>query len=185
MQMLLLAADAPTGEHTGLDLILPGTAELVWGIVCFAVVAFVLVRVAFPKIREAVESRERAIQEANEGAESTRAEAQRELDEYKKQLADARGEANRIIEEARQQAESVRKDLTAKAEAEAKQITAKAEEQLEAERGRTIQELQSTISELSIQLAEKIVNRSIDADAQKDLVDAYIKELAGANGGGR
>ncbi len=40
------------------------------------------------------------------------------------------------------------------------------------------------MSELSIQLAEKIVNRSIDAGAHRDLVDSYIKELAGTNGGG-
>jgi F-type H+-transporting ATPase subunit b len=178
---LLLAA----GSSSGTDLILPAVDELVWGAVAFIVVFFVLNKFAFPALRKQVEAREQQIQKDLEEAESAKQDAQRNLDDYKKQLADARGEANRIIEEARQQAEQVRKDLVAKAEAEAKQITTRAAEQLEAERGRTIQELQSTVSELSIQLAEKIVNRSIDADDQKDLVDAYIKELAGTNGGSR
>jgi F-type H+-transporting ATPase subunit b len=170
-------------EPSGIDLVLPDPAELIWGAVCFVIVMLVLNKVAFPKIKQAIEAREQKIQGDLESAENAKNEANSQLEDYKKQLAEARGEANRIIEEARQQAEQVRKDITAKAEKEAEQIVSRAQEQLEAERSRTVQELQGTISELSIQLAEKIVNRSIDAKAQRDLVDAYIREVAGANGG--
>ena len=106
------------------------------------------------------------------------------LEDYKKQVADAKGEANRIIEEARQSAEQVRKDLIAKAEQEARQITERAQEQLAAERNRTVTELQSTIADLSIELAEKVVGRTIDAASQRDMVDAYIKEVAQMSNGG-
>ena len=180
---MFLAAEG--GGSSGTDLILPAFDELLWGAVAFIVVFIVLNKFAFPALRKQVEAREQQIQNDLEEAEKAKQEGQRQLEEYKKQIGDAKAESNRIIEEAKHQAEQVRKDLVAKAEADAKQITARAAEQLEAERGRTIQELQSTISQLSIELAEKIVNRTIDADAQKDLVDAYIKELAGANGGGR
>jgi F-type H+-transporting ATPase subunit b len=175
-------------EREGIDLILPAVDELVWGIICFLIVAVVLSKVAFPALRAGIEKREQTIQGNLEESEKARNEAQKQLDEYRKQLADARGEANRIIEEARQSAEQVRKDLTAKAEAEAEQIVARAQEQIEAERARTVTELQSTIAELSIQLAEKVVGRSLDGGSQKELVDAYIKEvgeMSSSNGGGR
>ena len=185
-QFLLAAEEAEHGaaeETSGLDLILPAFEELLWGIVAFAVVFFVLNKFAFPALRKNVEARDKQIQDDLKQAEDAKHEGQRQLDEYKKQLGDARSEANKIIEEARQSAEQVRKDLIAKAEQEAEQITSRAHEQIEAERTRALGELQGTVSELSIELAEKIVNRSIDASAHKDLVDAYIKEGAGARGG--
>ena len=171
-------------EPSGLDLILPDMAELVWGIVCFAIVAIVLMKKVFPKIREAIEAREKTIQDSLESAESSKAEAQSQLDEYKQQLAEARSEANRIIEEARQSAEQVRKDLTAKAERDAEAIVARAQEQITAERDRTVQELQSSISDITIELAEKVVGRSLDGDTQRQMVDAYIQEVSGMGGQG-
>ena len=183
----LLLAQEGEHEREGIDLILPETAELIWGAICFVIVAFVLTRVAFPKLREVIEAREKKIQADLESAENSKNEAQRQLDDYKKQLAEARGEANRIIEDARAAAEQVRKDIMAKAEKDADVVVARAQEQIQAERQRTIQELQSQIADLSIELAEKVVGRSLDGGSQRELVDAYIKEVAGmsSNGGTR
>jgi F-type H+-transporting ATPase subunit b len=178
---LLLAA-----ERKGIDLILPATAELVWGIICFAVVAFLLIRFAFPRIKETIEARERAIQGSHEEAERARDEAKALLDDYKRQLAEARSESNRIIEEGRQSAEQVRKDLVSRAETDAEGIVARARDQIQQERQRTIQELQSQIGAMSIELAEKVVGRSLDGQTQRELVDAYINQVAsmGATNGG-
>src|SRR5918999_3250630 len=136
-----------TTEHepSGTDLILPAIDELIWGAVAFAIVLFVLNKFAFPKLREAVEAREKQIQNDLEAADRAKREAQQQKEQYEHQIADARGEANRIIEDARRQAEDVRKDLVAKAEREAEQIVTRAEEQLDAERTRTVSELQTTI----------------------------------------
>lgn len=170
-------------EPSGTALILPDMAELLWGAVAFGIVLFVLNKFAFPKLREAVEGREKQIQADLEAAEKAKAEAENEKRQYQQQIADARGEANRIVEEARQQAEQVRKDLIAKAEKEAEAITTRAQESIAAERASTMQELQSTVAALSIQLAEKVVGRSIDASAQKEMVDAYIKDVSAMGNG--
>src|SRR5688500_16262927 len=76
-------------EHApeGIDLILPETAELLWGAVCFVVVLFILTKFAFPKIREGLEKREREIQGNLEGAETAKAQAQKELEDYRRQVA--------------------------------------------------------------------------------------------------
>jgi F-type H+-transporting ATPase subunit b len=170
--LLLLAA-----EKKGIDLILPATDELIWGLICFAIVAFVLIRFAFPRIKETIEAREKAIQGSHEEAEKARDDAKALLDDYKQQLAEARSESNRIIEEGRQSADQVRKDLVAKAQTDAEGIVARAREQIQQERQRTIQELQSQIGAMSIELAEKVVGRSLDGSTQRELVDAYIDQV--------
>jgi F-type H+-transporting ATPase subunit b len=179
---IVLAAEGAE-EPSGTALILPDVAELIWGFVAFALVLFVLNKFAFPKLREAVEAREKQIQSDLEGAERARTDAENEKRQYQQQIADSRGEANRIVEEARQQAEQVRKDVIAKAQAEAEAITTRAQESIAAERTSTMQELQATVAAMSIQLAEKVVGRSIDASAQKEMVDAYIRDVAGMGNG--
>jgi F-type H+-transporting ATPase subunit b len=181
--ILLFAAEAPAKEPDSSSLILPAVDELIWGAVAFLLVLFVLNKYAFPALKKAVEEREHKIQSDLEAAERAKQEAEEEKRQYLEQLANARGEANRIIEEARQQAEQVRKDLIEKANAEAQQIVARAQEQLAAERNRTITELQSMIGDLSIELAEKVVGRAIDASGQRELVDAYIREVADMQSG--
>jgi F-type H+-transporting ATPase subunit b len=180
-----LLAQEEAHEREGIDLILPATAELIWGAICFALVLLILMRFAFPRIREAVEARERKIQSDLEEAEKQRAEAQRERDEYNRQLAEARSEANKVIEEARRSAEDVRKDIIARAERDAEGIVGRAQDQIQAERQRTMQELESQVASLSIQLAEKVIGKSLDGGAQRELVDAYIREVGGMspNGG--
>jgi F-type H+-transporting ATPase subunit b len=170
-------------EPSGLDLILPETAELVWGIVCFVVVLYVLTKVLFPKIRQAVEDREAQIQSDLEAAEAAKNEAQKQQKDYEKQIAEARSEANRVIEDARQQAEQVRKDIIAKAERDAEQVVSRAQEQIEAERNRTVIELQKTVADMSIELAEKVVGRALDDSSHRELVDNYIAEVAAMPGG--
>lgn len=178
MLVALSLAQAAEEERTGLDLILPPLAELVGGVLAFALVYFVLNRIAFPKIREMIKVRQDTIQGDLEGAEAAKVEAEAARDEYKNQLAESRSEANRIIEEARQQAEQVRKDIVSKAEKDAEGVLARAQEQIQAEQSRALTELQTTISEMSIELAEKVVGRTIDASTQKELVDAYIRDVA-------
>jgi F-type H+-transporting ATPase subunit b len=178
--ILLFAAEK---EPDSSSLILPAVDELIWGAVAFLLVLFVLNKFAFPALKKTVEEREQKIQGDLEAAERAKAEAEQEKKQYQEQIANARGEANRIVEEARQQAEQVRKDLIEKANAEAQQIVTRAQEQLEGERQRTITELQSTIGDLSIELAEKVVGRAIDASAQRELVNAYIKEVVDMQSG--
>lgn len=185
--LLFLAQEAEEKEPTGLDLVLPDPAELVGGALAFVVVFGLLGWKVWPKIRDAVQKREQQIQGSLEEAEKAKADARRSQERYESQIADARGEANRIIEEARQSAEQVRKDLIAKAEADAKQIVERAQDQIDQERQRAMQELQGSVADLSIELAEKVVGRSLDAPAQREMVDAYIREVSGmsTNGGGR
>jgi F-type H+-transporting ATPase subunit b len=181
--LLILAAEAAEEEKSGLDLILPAPDELLWGTLCFALVAFFMMKFAIPKIRDGIDARAAAIQEEKEAAERSKAEAATLAEDYRQKLAGAKSEANRILEEARASAEEVRKDLVAKAEKEAQSVVARAQEQIEAERSRTLQELRSQVAQLSIDLAEKVVGRSLDRTAQTQLIDDYIAEVGSMNGG--
>lgn len=159
------------------SLFTPALPELIWGGIAFLIVAFVLMKFAFPALKKGLKAREEKIRSDLEGAEQARQDAEAERLRYQAQLADARGEANRIVEEARQAAETVRQDVVAKAEADAAEVRARANEDIRLARDRAMSDLQHQVADISIGLAEKIVERNLDPDTQAALVESYINSV--------
>ena len=103
------------------------------------------------------------------------------MQQYQAQLADARGEAGRIIDEARQDADRVRRELVARAEEEANDVRARAQADVALQRERALAELRTDVANLSIQLAERIVERNLDRTTQMQLVDSFIDQVGRSN----
>ena len=159
--------------------IVPEGKEILWAAIAFVIVFSLLAKFAFPAIKKSLADREEKIRGDLEHAESVRTEADNELKGYQAQLADARNEAGRIIEEARQSAEQVRKDLIARAETDAAEIRARASDDIQAASERAMADVQAKVSDLSIELAERIVQHSLDRDTQIQLIENYINEVGG------
>ena len=157
--------------------ILPATNELIWGGLAFVVLFGLLAKFGYPAIKTGMETRADKIRTSIDDAEKAKVDAESVLAEYNRQLADARAESSRIIEEARAQAEQVRRDLIAKAEADATELRQRTAEQATAERDRVMGELQSRVGELAIELAEKVVESSLDRDTNMRLIENYITSV--------
>jgi F-type H+-transporting ATPase subunit b len=157
--------------------ILPETNEIIWGGLAFLVLLGVLWKFGLPPIRNMMKQREDRIRGDLERAEQAKAEGESVLAEYQGQLADARNEAGRIIEEARQSADQLKRDLTARAEADAAQIRERASQDVRLATERATADLQGRMAELTVELAEKIVQRSLDRETQNALIENYINEV--------
>lgn len=173
----LLATEEGEESTSNIDLVLPEMAELIAGILAFAIVFFVVWKYALPTINETLEARRQAITGQIAEADRAKAEAESLLSDYKAQLAEAKADGNRIIEEARGTAEQLKSDIVAKAESEAEQILAKAREEAGAEKSRALADARGQVGQLSVDLAGKIVGETLDAKAHKELVDRYLADL--------
>lgn len=159
--------------------ILPELNELIWGGISFVVLYILLSKLAFPALRKSMSARTEKVRSSLDEAEATRAEAQTILAGYQRQLADAKDEAGRVIDEARQTAESVKRDLMARAESEAEEQRRRNAEQIDAERSRVMSELQTSVATLAIEMAEKVVESSLDREANMRLIENYINDVGG------
>jgi F-type H+-transporting ATPase subunit b len=175
-QILVLATEA--GEEVkAKNPIVPETKEIVWAAIAFVIVFALLAKFAWPAIKKGIQDREDKIRQDLEHAEGVRAEAEQERKDYQAQLLDARNEAGRIIEEARQSADQVRKDLIARAEADAAAIRSKAAEDARAAGARALADVQARVGDISVELAERIVQQNLDRAAQTQLIENYINEV--------
>lgn len=157
--------------------LLPETGEIVWGGIAFVLVFLGLWKLAVPSIKKTLNDRTERIRASIDEADKLKAEAASTLAQYQASVAEAKAEAARIVDEARAAAETVRADLIARAEAEANEIKAKGREDVEAGKARAITELQAQVGDLTIALAEKVVERSLDDATNRQLIDNYINNL--------
>jgi len=175
-------AEAPPGGAEGAEKsttnpILPAWNEVIWGALSF-VILFVLIRkFAYPAIKKGMDARTERIRASLADAEKTKEDAQKILDDYRSQLADAKDEAARIIEEARAAADKIRQDLRKQAETEVTEIKQRAQDDIAAQASRTMADLQARVSLLVIDLAERVVQKNLDPDTNKALIDGFINEL--------
>jgi F-type H+-transporting ATPase subunit b len=152
--------------------------ELVIGIVCFAILVWVLHKFAWPMFEKAYAERTAAIEGGIAKAEQAQADAAAALEEYNRQLAGAREEASRIREDARAQAQSIHDDLVAKARAETDRIAAAGQAQLDAQRAAIVAELRADLGRVAVDLAGKVVGESLEDEArQRRTVDRFLAEL--------
>lgn len=180
--ILTLLAQAEEETNDPADLY-PHWEELLVGALAFAILFFFMWKWVLPRVNSLLEERRHKIQGDLERAEQTRGEADQLLADYRAQLANAREEGNRIIEEARKSADQLRRDLQGKAEQEAQATVARAQEEIRAERDRVLQELSTQVGEIALELAGRVVGRSLDESTHRQLVDEYI-ELVGSSEGG-
>lgn len=163
--------------HEAPSPILPEPNEIIYGGSAFLILFGVLAKVAYPAIKKGMDARTERIRDSIDEADKLKAEAAATLAQHQASVADSKNEANRIVEEARQAAEAVRADIIARAEAEANELKAKAREDVEAGKARAISELQGQVGDLTIALAEKVVERSLDDATNRQLIDNYINNL--------
>ncbi len=157
--------------------IIPARDELIWGTLSFFLLLVLMRKFAYPGIKKGMDARTQRIRDNLDDAEKTKAEAETILSEYQRQLADAKSESGRIIEEARQTAEQMRRDLMARAEAEVNDLRQRTRQEIEAAQQRAVADLRAQVSELAIGAAEVVVQKNLDRESNKVLVDRFIEQV--------
>ena len=166
--LTILAAGGLTDVNFGLAL---------WTVVLFILFAVLMTKLGWRPLLNAIEEREKGIRGAVDGAQKAHAEAQALLAQHKEMLRDAGREREEIIKRALKEAEQLKADLTARARAESDQMVQRAREQIEREKGQAILELRAQVADLAMQAASKIVASSMTPEAQRKLVDEFIKTM--------
>ena len=103
---LVFAAEAAARKKAAASWSRPGLGLMIWTLVLFLFTMWVLSKLAFPRIQEALDKRAKTIAESIEAAERQRKEADELLEEYRARLAEAREQADDIMARARKAAET-------------------------------------------------------------------------------
>ena len=150
---------------------------IIWTIITFILLVIVLGKFAWKPLLQALHSREQEIADSLKKAEEARKDSERMMNENKIAMEKASTETARLIAEGRAMAEQLKNDIVAKANESAKKMLEQAKDEITREKESAMSQLRSEVAELSILVAEKILDESLDGVKQKKMVDKVLQQL--------
>ena len=174
---LPLAAEKAGEESGGSFLVSPGLGLMIWTLVLFLFTMWVLSKVAFPKIQEALDKRANAISESIEAAERQRKESDELLTEYRSRLAEAREQADDIMARARKSADTAEAEAAAAGREKREELVEAAKRDIEAETRRSLEAIRKEVADLTVLATEKVTRKTLSTEDQKRLVEEALGEV--------
>ena len=174
---LLIATAAEGEDEGGSFLVSPDVGLMIWTLLVFGICFFILAKFVFPRIAEALDRRQRAIEESIDTAEQLRKEADQILAEYRERLAEARGQADEIVARARKTGEAAEGEILAEARVKREEMMEQTRRDIEAETRRAIQEIRAEVADLTVLATEKVTRKSLTDADHKRLVEEALSEL--------
>src|SRR3954452_9508756 len=172
---LLLAASEESGG--GSFLVSPSVGLMIWTLIAFGITLYLLNKLAFPRIAEALDRRRVAIEESIESAQRAKQEADELLQEYRARLREAREQADDIVVRARKAAENLKDETKAEASQQREEMLASARRDIEHEPRRALDELRREVADLTVTATEKITRKSLDEEDHRRLIEEALSEV--------
>ena len=164
-------------DSGGSFLVSPALGLMIWTLALFGVTMWVLSKVAFPRIQEALDRRANAIRESIEAAERQRQEADQLLEEYRQRLKEAREQAEDIVARARKAAEAATGEAVAEGRQKREELVAAARRDIETETRRSLELLRKEVADLTVLATEKITRKALDSEDHKRLIEEALDEV--------
>ena len=166
----------------GPDILIPKMAEFIPALIAFLVILAVMAKLVWPPVLEMMEKRQQKIQEDLDAAQRSKIQAAEEAKSYEAKILEAHHEADAIVAKAKKEAEEVRSAVLAKAQREAADIIAKAHGAVDSERHKAMIELSSSVVDLSVEIASKIIGNDLSVEEQRKLAEKYLAEVGKSDG---
>jgi F-type H+-transporting ATPase subunit b len=152
---------------------LPG---LITQVVTFVILLVALRVVAYKPIMKMLDERSRRVKESLEQAEAVREESARAEAQLKKQLEEAGRESQDRIARAVKAGEEVKQRAQVEAKREAEALLTRARTEIQHERDEAVQEVRRQFADLTVLAAGKVIERSLDREAHRELIEKVLEE---------
>ena len=145
-------------------------------LISFLLLLAVLYKLMYQPLLAALEGRSAAIQQQLAEAQAAREEAQGQLRAMEERIRTEQAEAQALRERALREAAELRERLSAEARQEATRLVEAAQAQIAQEVRRARTELRAEVGTLAIQIAERLVRKSLtDEDHQRLVREALTR----------
>ena len=145
-------------------------------VVNVVVLLIVLYFVAYKPVMRMLDERSKRIKDSMEQVDAIKEQAARTEEEVKKQLAAASKEGRERIDRSVKAGEEIREKAKQGARQEAEALISRARDEIKRERDEAISDLRKEVADLTIAAAEKVIDRSLDKKAHRDLIDKVLEE---------
>jgi len=145
-------------------------------IINFVLLLGLLYLVAYKPIMRMFDERSRKVKESMEQTEYIKEKAAQVEEESKKRIEEASKEGQEVVARAVRTGEEARQKAQQEAKQDAEALIVRARMEIQRERDETIDELRKQVADLTILAAGKVIERSLDKEEHRQLIDKVLEE---------
>jgi F-type H+-transporting ATPase subunit b len=145
-------------------------------IINVAILFGLLYLVAYKPIMRMLDERSRKIKESMEQTEYIKEQAERAEGEATKRIEAAAKEGQEAISRAMRTGDEIRQEAQQQAKQEAETLIGRARTEIQRERDEAIDELRKEFADITIMAAGKVIDRTLDKKAHRDIIDKVLRE---------
>lgn len=148
------------------------------------VILFLLIKkFLYKPVKNMLQTRQSTIDGEYAAAEEAKEQALKEKTAYEEKLSTAKKEADNVIQTAVDTAALREKEILADAKEKADGIVRKAKEDADLEKRKAEESIKQEIIEVGTLLAEKMLEREINAADHKQIIDSFLDSIGDENDG--
>lgn len=163
-------------------LLVNASEQLALGNMVFVLLTFVVLllcvgKFAWKPVTKMMQDRADKIANDLDSAENDKSEAAKLMAQRTEELQATQSQATTIINSAKDTASKRSDEILDEARENASSLKVKANAEIAQERTEAMASVKNDVAELSVSIAQKIIQKELKLDDQKALIDAYIGEL--------
>ena len=152
-------------------------SRVIAAIINFGILFLILKHFFFNKIGDFINQRKQEIENQYNQLEQEKNETEANKRESEENLNKSIAEGRRILEDYKQKAEKVYTQIVNDAKKEEKLIMERTRRELKNEKERAESEIKKQVVDLSIILTAKVLEKSIDEDEHRKLIEEFIDKV--------
>lgn len=166
-----------------LDVISINIWHILISLINLVIIFLIMKKLLFKPIKKVLSDRQKALETQYAEADKARAEAEENKALWENKLKDADEEADAIIKSATDKAKLRAEKIVEDADNQATEMSRRAKEQIVLERKKASQEIKQEIIDVSTAIAEKMIEREVNPDDHRDIIDSFIEDIGSDDDG--
>lgn len=158
-------------------LALPQPLSVALTLVSVFILYLILKRFLYDPVTDFLESRQEKIHSQLDEAQVVREQALNLKKDYEARMAQINSESQEIMEKSRQRGAEIKEGIVEEAKEEAKVIIERARRDIELEKEKAYKDVKSSVGDMAILIASKIMEKDINMENQNQLIDKFIDEV--------
>lgn len=159
--------------------------QIVISLLNLTIMFFILKKLLFKPVRNMIAKRQAAVDSQYENAANAEKEANENRAKWEEKLASAKSEADTIIKSASEGAARRGDEIVAEAKEKADSIIRQAQNEASLERKKATEGIKKEIADVSALLSEKLLEREINTDDHRKLIDSFINNIGDGDDGNK
>ena len=164
-----------------LDVISVNVWQILFSLANLLLLFILIKKLLFKPVKNVLDKRQETLDESYKAAAEANAEAQKNREELEAKLAGANERADEIIRTATDNAKFRGEKIIEEAQERADGIIRVAQTEAELERKKAADSIKHEIVEVSSALSEKMLEREINTEDHRALIDSFIEDIGNGN----